>query len=332
MLRDRRRPARAARPRHGRPRRPGHAGQPHQAAARGERRARTTRPRDVAIDIGQQLEGFDRDAFRRRGRELVARNQGATVGDIQAGAVIGELTQIGAAVRAAAAVRAHDARQGAAQPRRGRAHPRPDASIRTPRSSARGCRARCGSKLLQAASPGQRACAAAMEAKEFAERLPGRVNKVMDALAEGELTLNIQGIDEQDIMRGVQKLANRVTAGRRRRRAGHRRRADHAHRDRRRALRLSGARHRPVPDRRRRESWLLFSIRLQRPAATQTLTLPSESACPAGSLFERNPAENGLGGLIVDGRGRGRTIKPQRRNYVRGAISKEYRNADFPRA
>ena len=52
--------------------------------------------------------------------------------------------------------------------------------------------------------------AAAMEAKEFAERFPGRVNQVMDALAEGQLTLNIQGIDEQDIMRGVQKLANRV--------------------------------------------------------------------------------------------------------------------------
>ncbi|MDP9300904.1 MAG: hypothetical protein M3P43_08445 [Actinomycetota bacterium] len=54
---------------------------------------------------------------------------------------------------------------------------------------------------------------AVMDAKEFAERLPGQVNKVMDALAEGELTLNVKGIDEQDIMRGVQKLANRLTAG-----------------------------------------------------------------------------------------------------------------------
>ena len=55
--------------------------------------------------------------------------------------------------------------------------------------------------------------AAAVEAKEFAERFPQRVNKVMDALAEGQITLNIQGIDEKDIMRGVQKLANRVTTG-----------------------------------------------------------------------------------------------------------------------
>jgi hypothetical protein len=52
-----------------------------------------------------------------------------------------------------------------------------------------------------------------MDAKEFAEKLPGRVNKVMDALAEGQMTLNIQGIDEAELMRGVQKLANRVTTG-----------------------------------------------------------------------------------------------------------------------
>jgi len=67
-------------------------------------------------------------------------------------------------------------------------------------------------KLLQAASPGS-VMAAAMEAKEFAELLPGRINQVMDALAAGKLTLNVQGIDERDIMRSVQKLANRVTAG-----------------------------------------------------------------------------------------------------------------------
>jgi predicted unusual protein kinase regulating ubiquinone biosynthesis (AarF/ABC1/UbiB family) len=67
-------------------------------------------------------------------------------------------------------------------------------------------------KFIRSASPAN-IMSAAMEAKEFAERLPGRVNKVMDALAEGQLTLNVQGIDEKDIMRGVQKLANRLTTG-----------------------------------------------------------------------------------------------------------------------
>jgi hypothetical protein len=67
-------------------------------------------------------------------------------------------------------------------------------------------------RLLSSASPAA-VLHAAMEAKEFAERLPGRVNKVMDALAEGELTLNVQGIDEAELMRGIQKLANRLTTG-----------------------------------------------------------------------------------------------------------------------
>jgi ubiquinone biosynthesis protein len=52
-----------------------------------------------------------------------------------------------------------------------------------------------------------------LEAKEFAEKFPGRVNKVMDALAEGALTLNVKGIDERAILQGIQKLANRLTAG-----------------------------------------------------------------------------------------------------------------------
>jgi predicted unusual protein kinase regulating ubiquinone biosynthesis (AarF/ABC1/UbiB family) len=67
-------------------------------------------------------------------------------------------------------------------------------------------------KMLQSASPGN-ILAAAMDAKEFAEKLPGRVNKVMDALAEGTMTLNVQGIDEAELMRGIQKLANRLTTG-----------------------------------------------------------------------------------------------------------------------
>jgi len=67
-------------------------------------------------------------------------------------------------------------------------------------------------KMLQSASPSS-LMAAAMEAKEFTEHLPGRINRILDALATGTMTVNVQGIDERDIMRSFQKLANRVTAG-----------------------------------------------------------------------------------------------------------------------
>ena len=164
----------------------------------------------VAISIGERLDGYDGARFRREAALLVCANQGASMGDIQAGAVVGELTRI-------------SGRCGLRLPPEltmlGKALLNLDevARILDPTFDPNAAIQREGAalmrrKLLQAATPGN-VMAAAMEAKEFAERLPGRVNKVMDALAEGELRLNIQGIDEQDIMRGVQKLANRVTTG-----------------------------------------------------------------------------------------------------------------------
>ena len=51
-------------------------------------------------------------------------------------------------------------------------------------------------ELMQAAAPSN-IVSAAVEAKEFAERLPSRVNKLIDTLAQGEITLNIQGINEK---------------------------------------------------------------------------------------------------------------------------------------
>jgi len=52
-----------------------------------------------------------------------------------------------------------------------------------------------------------------MEARDFVEQLPGRVNKVMDAMAEGTFHLDVHAFDEAELMRGLQKLANRLTMG-----------------------------------------------------------------------------------------------------------------------
>ena len=54
---------------------------------------------------------------------------------------------------------------------------------------------------------------AALEAKEFAERLPGRVNRVLDSLATSELKLKVEMIDEGAVIDGLQKVANRITLG-----------------------------------------------------------------------------------------------------------------------
>src|SRR4030095_16728986 len=55
--------------------------------------------------------------------------------------------------------------------------------------------------------------ASVLEAKEFASKLPGRVNRVLDALAASELKLKVEVIDDGAIIEGLQKVANRITHG-----------------------------------------------------------------------------------------------------------------------
>jgi ubiquinone biosynthesis protein len=165
---------------------------------------------DVLVRMGRKLDGFDADAFTRGVEGLVLRNQGAALGDLEAGALVGtlaqiagsnalrpppELTMIGKALLNLDQVACTLDRDFV-----------PMAVVEDEVAAI------LRRKMAGSIRPGN-VLSAAMEAREFAERLPGRVNKVMDALAEGELTLNVQGIDEQELLRGIQQLANRVTTG-----------------------------------------------------------------------------------------------------------------------
>jgi predicted unusual protein kinase regulating ubiquinone biosynthesis (AarF/ABC1/UbiB family) len=172
---------------------------------RGDDAARTLQ--SLADRIDDEL---DEGTFRRAIGEIVAEHQGAALAQIRAGAVIidlstvavqnglrppPELTMLGRALIALDEVaRTLDP------------HYDPNEAIR--RQAADILRRR----LAGTASQGN-IFASVLEAKEFVERLPGRVNRVMDALAEGEIKLNVRGIDERELMFGVTKLANRLTTG-----------------------------------------------------------------------------------------------------------------------
>jgi predicted unusual protein kinase regulating ubiquinone biosynthesis (AarF/ABC1/UbiB family) len=57
------------------------------------------------------------------------------------------------------------------------------------------------------------AFAALLDAKNFAERLPGRISRILDALANQELKVKVELIDEGAVLEGLQKVANRITLG-----------------------------------------------------------------------------------------------------------------------
>jgi predicted unusual protein kinase regulating ubiquinone biosynthesis (AarF/ABC1/UbiB family) len=53
----------------------------------------------------------------------------------------------------------------------------------------------------------------AIELREFAQQLPSRVNRILDALAGNDLRLKVEVIDHGSIIDGLQKVANRIALG-----------------------------------------------------------------------------------------------------------------------
>lgn len=54
---------------------------------------------------------------------------------------------------------------------------------------------------------------AALDAKEFTAELPRRANRILDSLADGELRLRVDAMDEERLHMVLQRLANRLTLG-----------------------------------------------------------------------------------------------------------------------
>lgn len=54
---------------------------------------------------------------------------------------------------------------------------------------------------------------AAMESAELAQAAPERLNKITRLLAENQLTLTVDAIDEQRLLRSLHKIANRIATG-----------------------------------------------------------------------------------------------------------------------
>lgn len=176
--------------------------------AAGEGRGRQVA--EAAIAMGERREHFDESAFIRRVSNLVAEHQGAPLQALAPGTVLAELcrtagecglwlptelTMLGKALLNLDEVaRTLD--------------PSFDPNAAVNEHAATILRKR----MVRTASPGN-VLSGVLEAKEFAEKLPGRVNRVMDALAEGQVTLKVEGIDQRELLRGVHKLANRVTSG-----------------------------------------------------------------------------------------------------------------------
>jgi predicted unusual protein kinase regulating ubiquinone biosynthesis (AarF/ABC1/UbiB family) len=165
---------------------------------------------EVAITLGEKLPEFNDAGFRRDISALVGRVVNQNVAEFQIGRVFLDLTQLinNNAMRAPAELTMlgktllnldHVARALDPQLDVNEAIRRNGVELMTRR-------------MKKTATSGG-ILSTVLEAKEFAEKLPGRVNKVLDALAASELKLKVEVIDDGAIIEGLQKVANRITHG-----------------------------------------------------------------------------------------------------------------------
>ncbi|HSD47432.1 MAG TPA: hypothetical protein VLB87_12470, partial [Pyrinomonadaceae bacterium] len=52
-----------------------------------------------------------------------------------------------------------------------------------------------------------------VDLKEFVEKFPPRVNRILDQIGNNELKFKVDAIDEKVVLEGLQKVANRITLG-----------------------------------------------------------------------------------------------------------------------
>ncbi|HVF19857.1 MAG TPA: AarF/UbiB family protein [Mycobacteriales bacterium] len=163
---------------------------------------------ELTTPIDDEL--MDEVAFRRLVGEVVSDQQGLVLSQVRAGAIVVELTR--AAID-------NGLRPPPELSMLGRALLSLDEVARNldPSFDPNECIRRQAGEILRERVAGTTSqgniFAAVLEAKEFVEHFPGRVNRVMDTLADGEVRLNVRGIDQPALMKGIHQLANRLTAG-----------------------------------------------------------------------------------------------------------------------
>jgi predicted unusual protein kinase regulating ubiquinone biosynthesis (AarF/ABC1/UbiB family) len=67
-------------------------------------------------------------------------------------------------------------------------------------------------RVMKSVSPGA-ILSTALELKEFVEKLPNRINNILDLLGNNKLEIKVDAIEEKTLMVGFQKIANRITMG-----------------------------------------------------------------------------------------------------------------------
>ncbi len=164
----------------------------------------------VAMKLGEPGPNFDEIGFKAAVTDLVDRQQGVVAKDIELGRVVlgvtrtasehgvrisGDLSMLGKTLLNLDRVgRTLDPEFD------------PNEAIRTHVAGI------LRKRMWKQASPG-RVAASLMELNDFIQELPTRLNKTLDLFADNRVRIRVDAFDENYMMEGLQKIANRITLG-----------------------------------------------------------------------------------------------------------------------
>ena len=164
----------------------------------------------IAIKIGGIKESFLENAFRQRIAGLVSENQGSKMDQIPMGRVVLEITQIagdnGLQVPAELTMLGKTLLNLDMVGKTLDPTFNPSASIRSNAEKI------MQQRVWKAFTP-TNLLGGVLEVKDLLMRLPRRFNRILDMIARNELKVSVDAIDENVIIDGIQKVANRITMG-----------------------------------------------------------------------------------------------------------------------
>jgi len=165
---------------------------------------------DVLLNMGKPVVEIDEDTVRREITQMVLKIQGLHMRDIALGRILFDCSRVATdagyrmprdlTVLSKALLNVDEVAR--------RLDPEfdPNDAIRRNASSI------MRHRILKSLSPG-RLFDNVLELKSLAEKLPRRVNQLVDAVAENRLRVKVDAINEALLMEGLQKIANRITVG-----------------------------------------------------------------------------------------------------------------------
>ena len=165
---------------------------------------------NISIDIGQPKDNFDESQFRARITSLIQGHLEKNLNEMDLGVVIVGVTQISGDCNIK--VPAELTMLGKTLLNLDQVGTTLDPNF-NPNDSMKKNAPRIMRERLEHSFSVGNIFAALVEAKDFIEKMPGTVHKIMDLIANNNLRMKVDAIDEAILVDAAQKIANRITLG-----------------------------------------------------------------------------------------------------------------------